>query len=973
MVLKKANLILFIVLTSVLNLFAQNNVPKQGGICFRVDDNGLIEQFRDYTNVFEKYNQHYNFALNLAFDEFNSQDYIDSIKVFQNLGNELMDHTPNHRTNYFITKFDTALYSGENGVDHIIDDKICLKHLSADLSLSAHSDTATIDNNKIIFSEANYDNIEKYNERYIYLPGLDTLVLVKKYKNNKATVTDIWNESINLGYQTGITYYTFTTNNINLTSDAIYLLANETQKLANLYGLTPPTTWIQPGGNFVEFDAIEIKAPMESLGYTAGATYPNKAIKVYNEYNPNGEQQFAMQWGDFIETDQALEDLKSIIADGVAKHKMLIGNSHWYSDEPEEWEAYLIKNDSLLNWATSNSIPIKTYFEWSDLLYNQTPNPYYNIMPPLNVDKDVNGIPDGYTNIDNPGDIDGTFVIDTTTPGPGANYYSIATDEKWHNKITYILGLGGFEKGENDFSIWTKGAPGDSIKVVFAEPWPSNKKTSFKFSAESTKWEKQSLAKQGKSFFVHDTTSILDIEIYCSNYTSDTVKIAGMSLTKMVTIENLEMNVLSTLPAPAGDSIFVEIIAKDEFGNPHDNYLDYFLTSSGSSSVNIFPSTGRSFNGNARDTILVIDTVAGTFNLTAKLINDTLVADSKEISIKPRNIKYLNILSSTDSIMIGDTRLLQVALEDTFKNRIPDSLITYEALSGNGKFSNGLQNIAIITDSIGVAKDLYTASTSLSYKEDTIKVHYNNSIIDTIFLPLKAAPIAKFELVTLSTIPAITGDSVFIEITAKDTLGNEVVSSSQYKMTADSSLTAWFVPSNIYSFNNSIKDTVIVIDTVAGSFYAVAQLLSDSLVIDSTQIEFVYSSKQLSIRIMLEGPYTTSKQMATDINSQLPLQQPYNTSPWNYTGTETVTEIPLGIVDWILVTLRKDVDSNNPDPATAIDIATKAAFVKSDGYIVDLNGIDPISFNVKEGEYYIVVEHRNHLAIMSKTTVLLSD
>ena len=958
-----------------MSLFSQtaNTVPKQGGICFRVDDNGLIEQFRDYTNVFEKYNKHYTFAMNLGLDEFNSQDYIDSIKVFQSLGNELMDHTPNHRTNYFITKFDTMLYKDVSGVDHIINTKICLKHLPANLSLSVHSDTATVDGNQIFFSSSNFDEIDQYDERYIYLSNSDTLVLVKKYKDNSAKFTDLWDEPIDLGYATGVTYYTFKQSNANLTESAINLLANETQKLANLYGLTPPKTFIQPGGNFVDFNSDELRDPLESLGYTSGATYPNPAEKVYNEYNPSGERQFAIQWGDFVETDQTLEELKKIIADGVAKHKMLIGNSHWYSDEIAQWDDYITKNDSLISWATRNSIPIKTYIEWSDLLYYQTPDPYYNIIPPLNIDNDENGIPDGYEDVYDPGDIDGIFVIDSTTPGPGANYYYIETDEDWQNRITYIRGLGGFEKGENDFSVWTQGAPGDSIKIVISEPWPSNVSTSFKLPAETSDWQKQSLSKFGKSFIVDEDQSVLDLEFYCSDYTSGTVKIAGMSLTKKVDIESLEMNVISSLPAPAGDSVFIEVVAKDEFGNPHDNYFDYMLNASGSSTVNIYPSNVRSFNGNSRDTIFVIDTVAGNFNLIAKLSNDTLITTSAEINIKPQKVKYLDVLSSSDTITVGSNRLLEVALLDTFMNRIADSLVTFNAINGNGKFSNGLQTISKLTDSTGTAKEEYTASTSLDYKIDSIKVHYNNTIIDTIFLPLKTAPIHKLELTTLTTMPAIAGDSILIKVTAVDSFGNEVISSLQYEMSADSSTTAEFLPSNIYSFENSSKDTVVVIDTVAGSFYAIAKLISDTLVVDSTQIETIYSAKDLSIRIMLEGAYTSSLQMQTDINTKLPLQQPYNTSPWNYNGSESVSAMPSNIVDWVLVTLKKDAEPDNPNAATSEKVATQAALLRNDGFIVALNGIDPISFNIKSGDYYIVVEHRNHLAIMSSVKVHLED
>ncbi len=46
-----------------------------------------------------------------------------------------------------------------------------------------------------------------------------------------------------------------------------------------------------------------------------------------------------------------------------------------------------------------------------------------------------------------------------------------------------------------------------------------------------------------------------------------------------------------------------------------------------------------------------------------------------------------------------------------------------------------------------------------------------------------------------------------------------------------------------------------------------------------------------------------------------------------------------------------------------------AGFVKSDGYIVDIDGKSPLRFNVASGNYFIVVEHRNHLAIKSSEPV----
>ena len=58
---------------------------------------------------------------------------------------------------------------------------------------------------------------------------------------------------------------------------------------------------------------------------------------------------------------------------------------------------------------------------------------------------------------------------------------------------------------------------------------------------------------------------------------------------------------------------------------------------------------------------------------------------------------------------------------------------------------------------------------------------------------------------------------------------------------------------------------------------------------------------------------------------------------------------------------------------TGLVYGRRAAFLKSDGTIVDTTGSSPVLFNgLSEGNYYIVIRHRNHLAVMSKNSVSLS-
>ena len=122
------------------------------------------------------------------------------------------------------------------------------------------------------------------------------------------------------------------------------------------------------------------------------------------------------------------------------------------------------------------------------------------------------------------------------------------------------------------------------------------------------------------------------------------------------------------------------------------------------------------------------------------------------------------------------------------------------------------------------------------------------------------------------------------------------------------------------------------------------------------------------MKIFLEGPYADNE-MVTDLDSLslMPHTQPYNVSPWNYNGNEAVNSIPPEIVDWILIELRSS-------PSSSSVVSRCAAFVRNDGMVEDLNGEFKVTFpGVNSGSYYVVVYHRNHLAIMSKNPVLLSD
>ena len=128
----------------------------------------------------------------------------------------------------------------------------------------------------------------------------------------------------------------------------------------------------------------------------------------------------------------------------------------------------------------------------------------------------------------------------------------------------------------------------------------------------------------------------------------------------------------------------------------------------------------------------------------------------------------------------------------------------------------------------------------------------------------------------------------------------------------------------------------------------------------------------LTVKVFLEGPFN-GLTMNTNLNSILPLSQPYNVTPFNYTGTENVTAIPnVNIVDWVLVELR---DASSPNLATNSTIlARKAAFLKSDGTLVSLDGMSNLQFNVTvSNKVFLTIWHRNHLGILSFYPLIIHD
>jgi hypothetical protein len=110
-----------------------------------------------------------------------------------------------------------------------------------------------------------------------------------------------------------------------------------------------------------------------------------------------------------------------------------------------------------------------------------------------------------------------------------------------------------------------------------------------------------------------------------------------------------------------------------------------------------------------------------------------------------------------------------------------------------------------------------------------------------------------------------------------------------------------------------------------------------------------------------------------------PAGQPYNAAPWNYNGAEgdgfdsegNVTNAsagyPVEVVDWVLVSLRTSPDD------TGTPLCQSAALLYSDGRIVFVDEFGGCCALDPDGSYYLVIEHRNHLIVMSDVALPIVD
>ena len=178
-------------------------------------------------------------------------------------------------------------------------------------------------------------------------------------------------------------------------------------------------------------------------------------------------------------------------------------------------------------------------------------------------------------------------------------------------------------------------------------------------------------------------------------------------------------------------------------------------------------------------------------------------------------------------------------------------------------------------------------------------------------------------------------------------------------------------------------------DSSPGNALNVSEDDDDEVNIGILQVSCV----DVEIKVILEGAYMINEGLMHNSlyqNGYLPGQlpqtffgkredpgQPYYNIPWEHCGEEgdsfdannegldDLAGYPENAVDWVLVSLRSE-----KEPKTAV--CRKAALVLDNGEVFFVEEFDCCGID-DEIEYFVVIEHRNHLPIMSPTKVEVTN
>ncbi len=124
---------------------------------------------------------------------------------------------------------------------------------------------------------------------------------------------------------------------------------------------------------------------------------------------------------------------------------------------------------------------------------------------------------------------------------------------------------------------------------------------------------------------------------------------------------------------------------------------------------------------------------------------------------------------------------------------------------------------------------------------------------------------------------------------------------------------------------------------------------------------------KLDVKVFLDGAYVDgTNSMTSDLESAglIPANHPFNVAPWTHSGGEFLTPVPAGTSDWVLVRIWR---GGRLDAGGLVEVDTRAYGVDINGKLFNSTGSG--YFNFDPGNYFVSIEQRNHLGVMSRIPI----
>ncbi len=369
--------------------------PDFGAVAFRFDDNQTIKKWTEMCAVFEKH--HVPLCASWNTDKIlNDKDYQQLAKKMVAGGHEVMDHTPVH--NPFVVNISHLDQVEDAKVHHKDENNIYLdykflpnpkgKPFAMKVKKNVGESTGDIGPGGYILAQ----NLE---DKKLYW-------LVSNAKTpNVYRIEDFWaKDGVDLGEKEYQFQRVETRKGFDFYPENIRFIVRCAKRNFEALGLPSPQCWIQPGGAIVFLSAEQLQSSLEAEGYISAGTYSVNASGKAPKFtcNPSWQlERYRMQWGDIHMEKDSVETAKTLIADGIARRRVMIAASHMIvRNYAGGWQKFLEAHDELLGWMKENQIPIVTQSALAKAFYSNCLQISGNLLPDLKRDLDGNGRPDGW-------------------------------------------------------------------------------------------------------------------------------------------------------------------------------------------------------------------------------------------------------------------------------------------------------------------------------------------------------------------------------------------------------------------------------------------------------------------------------------------------------------------------------------------------------------------------------------------------